>query len=162
MFGLNIEDFEKMSFGDILANETRELVLEKIGKGLKGIQDSVQLEFEAFHKDLQKKLFIEAYANLINFKGVPALVGNAIDISAKGNKTNIFNVADNTDNLSKREIEILKQVCQGHSTAEIAAASNISLRTVDTHRANLLNKTGSKNSAELILYALRKKIIVVD
>ena len=104
MFGLNIEDFEKMSFGDILANETSEQVLEKIGRGLKGIQDSVQLEFEAFHKDLQKKLFIEVYANLINFKGVPALVGNAIDISAKGNKTNIFNVADNTDNLSKREI----------------------------------------------------------
>jgi PAS domain S-box-containing protein len=162
MFGLDVDDFEKMSFGDILANETSETVLEKIGKSLKGIQDSVQLEFEAFHKDLHKKLFVEIYANLINFKGVPALVGNAINISAKGNKTNIFNVADNTDNLSKREIEMLKQVATGLTTDEIAKANCISNRTVDTHRANLLDKTGSKNTAELVLYALRKKIIVVD
>lgn len=162
MFGLNVHDFENMSFADIIANETSEPILEKIGRGLKGIQDSVQLEFEAFHKDLQKKLFVEIYANLINFKGVPALVGNAVDISAKGNKTNIFNVADNTDNLSKREIEMLKEVCLGHTTVEIAAANFISLRTVDTHRANLLKKTGSKNTAELVLYALRKKIITVD
>jgi DNA-binding CsgD family transcriptional regulator len=59
-------------------------------------------------------------------------------------------------------MEILKEVCLGHSTAEIAASNNISMRTVDTHRANLLDKTGSKNTAELVLYALRKKIIVVD
>lgn len=162
MFGLNVEDFEKMSFGDILTNETSNAVLEKIGRGLKGIQDSVHLEFEAFHKDMQKKLFIEIHANLIAFKGVPALVGNAVDVSVKGNRENVFKVADNTDNLSKREIEMLKEVCLGHTTAEIAAANNISLRTVDTHRANLLGKTGCKNTAELVLYALRKKIIVVD
>lgn len=151
-----------MNFVDILANETNEQVMEKIGRGLKGILEHVQLKFEAFHKDLQKRIFIEIYANLISFKGAPALVGNAIDISEKENKTNVFKVADNTDNLSIREIEILKQVCLGSSTAEIAAASFISLRTVDTHRAKLLEKTGSKNTAELVLYALRKKIIVVD
>lgn len=162
IFGLDVNDFENMSFADIIANETQELVLEKIGRGLKGIQEHVQLEFEAFHKDLQKRLFVEVYANLINFKGAPALVGNAVDISLKENGKILFNIADNTDNLTKREIEILKLVCQGRTTAEIAAATFISARTVDTHRAHLLEKTGSENTTELVLYALRKKIIVVD
>lgn len=162
IFGLDVNDFKNISFADIIANETQEQVLEKIGRGLKGIQEHVQLEFEAFHKDLQKRLFVEVYANFINFKGAPALVGNAIDVSEKENKTNIFNIADNTDNLTKREIEILKLVCLGRTTAEIAAAIFTSPRTVDTHRAHLLEKTGSENTTELVLYALRKKIIVVD
>ena len=162
IFGLTVHDFENMSFADIVANEPNEPVLDKISRGLTGIQESVQVEFEAFHKDMNKRIFVEIYANVINFKGVPALVGNAVDITEKGNRYLGFNLADNTDNLSKREIEILKQVCLGHTTAEIAAANFISLRTVDSHRAMLLSKTGTKNTAELILYALRKKIIVVD
>ena len=161
IFGLTVLDFENMSFTDIITSEPSEPVLDKISRGLTGIQESVQLEFEAFHKDLNKRIFVEIYANAIYFKGVPALVGNVVDISEKGNRNLGFNLADNTDNLSKREIEMLKQVCLGHTTAEIAAANFISLRTVDSHRAMLLSKTGTKNTAELILYALRKRIIVV-
>lgn len=162
IFGLEVNDFENMSFADIISNENQEHVLEKIGRGLKGIQEHVQFEFEAFHKDLQKRLFVEVYANIINFKGAPALVGNAVDISQKENKKILFNIADNTDNLTKREIEILKLVCLGRTTTEIAAATFTSPRTIDTHRANLLQKTGSENTTELVLYALRKKIIIVD
>ncbi|MFH0865435.1 MAG: response regulator [Bacteroidota bacterium] len=162
MFGLDVHDFENMGFADIIANESVEHVLEKIRRGLKGIHECVQVEFEAFHKDVQKKLYVEIYANLISFKGVPALVGNAVDITEKENKKTVFGVSDNTDKLSKREIEILKLVSIGLSTAEIADASHISLRTVDSHRASLLNKTEAKNTAGLVLYALRKKIITVD
>jgi PAS domain S-box-containing protein len=162
MFGLNVEDFEKMNFDEIIANENSKIVLEKIRRGIKGIQEYVQVKFEACQKEMQKKLYVEIYANLISFKGVPALVGNAVDVTAKENKTYLFNPADNTDNLSKREIEILKQVCHGLTTSEIAETNHIGIRTVDTHRYNLLNKTSCKNTPELVLYALRKKIIVVD
>ena len=159
MFGLNVQDFENLSFNDIIVSESSEVVLDKIRKGLKGIQENAHIKFEAFHKNQHERQYIEVYANLINFKGNPALVGNAVAIS-RGNS--VFSNAENTDELSNREIEILKLVCLGQSTAEIAAAYFISPRTVDTHRARLLDKTGSKNSAELVLYALRKKIIVVD
>jgi PAS domain S-box-containing protein len=162
LFGLTVEDFDKIRFDELVVNENSEIVLEKIRRGIKGIQEYVQVKFEAYHKEMQKKMYVEVYANLINFKGIPALVGNAVDITAKEDKTILFNPADNTDHLSRREIEILKQVCQGLSTAEIAAANNIGPRTVDTHRYNLLSKTSCKNSAELILYALRKKIFVID
>ncbi len=62
-------------------------------------------------------------------------------------------------NLSKREKEILMKICEGLSNQEIADTLFISKRTVDKHRANLLNKTASKNTASLILFAIRNKLI---
>jgi DNA-binding NarL/FixJ family response regulator len=64
-------------------------------------------------------------------------------------------------NLSKREKEILIKICEGLSNQEIADALFISKRTVDKHRANLLSKTNSKNTASLILYAIRNKLIEI-
>lgn len=63
--------------------------------------------------------------------------------------------------LSKREREILMKICEGLSNQEIADALFISKRTVDKHRANLLDKTNSKNTASLILYAIRNKLIEI-
>jgi len=66
-----------------------------------------------------------------------------------------------TANLSKREKEILVKICEGLSNQQIADALFISKRTVDKHRANLLGKTNSKNTASLILYAIRNKLIEI-
>lgn len=64
-------------------------------------------------------------------------------------------------NLSKREKEILIKICEGLSNQEIAENLFISKRTVDKHRANLLGKTNSKNTASLILFAIRNKLIEI-
>jgi DNA-binding NarL/FixJ family response regulator len=64
-----------------------------------------------------------------------------------------------SSNLSKREKEILFKICEGLSNQEIADTLFISKRTVDKHRANLLGKTNSKNTASLIFYAIRNKLI---
>lgn len=66
-----------------------------------------------------------------------------------------------SSNLSKREKEILLKICEGLSNHEIADALFISKRTVDKHRANLLAKTGSKNTASLILYAIKNRLIEI-
>jgi DNA-binding NarL/FixJ family response regulator len=66
-----------------------------------------------------------------------------------------------TANLSKREKEILVKICEGLSNQEIAETLFISKRTVDKHRANLLGKTNSKNTASLILFAIRNKLIEI-
>jgi DNA-binding NarL/FixJ family response regulator len=63
--------------------------------------------------------------------------------------------------LSKREIEILLKICEGLSNQEIAETLFISKRTVDKHRATLLGKTGSKNTASLILFAIKNKLIEI-
>ncbi len=60
--------------------------------------------------------------------------------------------------LTPREQEILSLISEGKSTKDIAQQLHISTRTVETHRSNLLSKTGVKNSAGLVRYALSKKI----
>jgi len=64
-------------------------------------------------------------------------------------------------NLSKRETEILLKICEGLSNQQIAETLFISKRTVDKHRANLLGKTNSKNTASLILFAIKNKLIEI-
>lgn len=63
--------------------------------------------------------------------------------------------------LSEREMEILRHVCKGKSNQEIADDLFISKRTVDKHRANLLGKTGCRNTAALVMYAIKNKMIDV-
>ena len=57
--------------------------------------------------------------------------------------------------LTKRELEILINICMGLSNSEIAEQLVISKRTVDKHRENILFKTQSKNTAELVVYAIK-------
>ena len=63
------------------------------------------------------------------------------------------------EELSAREREILVAVCRGLSNQEIADELFISKRTVDKHRANILEKTGCKNTASLVVYAIRNGIV---
>ena len=64
--------------------------------------------------------------------------------------------------ISEREMEILYHVCKGKSNQEIADELFISKRTVDKHRANLLSKTGCRNTAALVMYAIKNKIIEIN
>ncbi len=61
--------------------------------------------------------------------------------------------------LSEREMEILILICQGLSNQEIGDKLFISKRTVDKHRANILEKSESKNTAQLVVYAIKNKLV---
>ena len=63
--------------------------------------------------------------------------------------------------ISKREIEVLKLVAIGNSNEEISKKLNISTNTVRTHRASLINKTGSSNTASLVMFAIKNKYVEV-
>ena len=65
------------------------------------------------------------------------------------------------ERLSTREIEILVCVCRGLSNQEIADELFISKSTVAKHRANILEKTGCKNTASLVVYAVRHGLVDV-
>jgi DNA-binding NarL/FixJ family response regulator len=58
--------------------------------------------------------------------------------------------------LTTREREVLKLVAEGKSSKEVASLLNISIRTVEHHRANIMVKLNCKNIAELIKYAIQK------
>jgi DNA-binding NarL/FixJ family response regulator len=68
---------------------------------------------------------------------------------------------EDSEKLSKREIEILKLIAEGLSNEEIGSALNISPATVRTHRANLISKTGTNNTASLVMFAIKNKVIEV-
>lgn len=63
--------------------------------------------------------------------------------------------------LSEREIDVLLGICRGLSTQEIADKLFLSKRTVDTHRANILEKTGSNNTASLVVYAIKHNLVEI-
>lgn len=67
----------------------------------------------------------------------------------------------NTD-LSKREIEVLRLICEENTTKEIADKLNLSSRTVEGHRQNIILKTGCKNTVGMVIYAIEHHLIDVQ
>jgi DNA-binding NarL/FixJ family response regulator len=69
---------------------------------------------------------------------------------------------NNKESLSKREIEIIEHVCNELSTKEIAEKLFISPRTVEGHRNRILEKTGCKNIAGVVVYAIEHNLFAVN
>ena len=62
--------------------------------------------------------------------------------------------------LTDREKEVLQLLAEGRSNKEVAALLDVGVSTVETHRANLMQKLNLHNTAEIVLYAVRKRIIL--
>jgi DNA-binding NarL/FixJ family response regulator len=67
---------------------------------------------------------------------------------------------DTYDLLTSREKEILQLLAEGKSNKEVATVLDVSPYTVETHRMHMMQKLGLHNTAEIVLYAVRKKLIV--
>jgi DNA-binding NarL/FixJ family response regulator len=68
-------------------------------------------------------------------------------------------VQDSYDLLTEREREVLQLLAEGKSNKEVATILDLSPYTIETHRTNLMQKLGLHNTAEIVLYAVRKGII---
>ena len=66
------------------------------------------------------------------------------------------------EQLTNREVEVLKLICKQHSGAEIAEKLFLSTRTVEGHRNNLLRKTECKNMIGLIIYAINNEYVTIE
>ena len=69
-------------------------------------------------------------------------------------------VEDSYELLTPREREILQMLGEGNSNKDVATKLNLSLHTVETHRGNILEKLNLHSTAEMILYAVRKGIVM--
>jgi two-component system, NarL family, response regulator NreC len=67
---------------------------------------------------------------------------------------------DSYELLTDREREVLQLLAEGKSNKEVATILDLSTYTVETHRTNFMHKLNLHNTAEIVLYAVRKKIIV--
>jgi DNA-binding NarL/FixJ family response regulator len=61
--------------------------------------------------------------------------------------------------LTRREREILKLLAEGNSVKEVASLLNLSVKTVEAHKFNLMRKLGIHNKAQLVQYAIQKKVL---
>ncbi len=109
--------------------------------------------------------FVEKTAGLIELKKGLESVANGGTYFGPGIAALLRNVVANnnpttgTDLLTDREREILKLVAESHSTKEIALKLNISVKTVDNHRTNLMRKLNLHDVASLTRYALEIGLI---
>jgi DNA-binding NarL/FixJ family response regulator len=85
-------------------------------------------------------------------KAVTALVREYLEQAGRGEPPP-------ADPLTPRELQVVKLIAEGYSSAEIATELVISRKTVDHHRANILEKLGIRNVAELTRYAIRRGLL---
>jgi len=72
-----------------------------------------------------------------------------------------INTTSNREKLTPREKEVLKCFCEGLTVSEIASRLFISIKTIETHRSALLKKTNSKNTINLVLYAIKNNLVLI-
>ena len=87
----------------------------------------------------------------------PAIARLMLDDYVK--RVSLSGHADRYDTLSAREREIFQLIAEARTNKEVAELLEISPATVETHRARILQKLGIHNTAELVLYAVRRGVI---
>lgn len=115
-------------------------------------------------KDIDQKKMIEAI-DQVYYKGhymdeeIAAVLREAIQSAERKNlRKNTFLESENIS-LTEREMDVLKLICKGQNTQQIADELFISYRTVEGHRKNLLLKTGLNNSVSLVVFAVKNGLI---
>jgi two-component system, NarL family, response regulator NreC len=88
----------------------------------------------------------------------PVIASTLLDEYLQTMKKN--KIRDSFDLLTDREKEVLQLLAEGKSNKEVAALLNLSPYTIDSHRTSLMQKLNLHNTAEIVLYAVRKNIIV--
>ncbi|MGH1518151.1 response regulator transcription factor [Chryseobacterium sp. JK1] len=114
------------------------------------------------HAFLSKEIELEELLTVINtvYNTGHYFSNEQIDVMRNqfSNKLPEFH-AFSKNELTDREVDVLRLVCQQLSTKEIADSLFISPKTVETHKTNLMIKTGVKNMAGLVIYAVQNTII---
>jgi DNA-binding NarL/FixJ family response regulator len=77
------------------------------------------------------------------------------------NKNDETEIVDKSKDLTDREQEVLQFLCQGLSVTEIAEKVFLSVKTIEAHRSVLLRKTNTRNTINLILYAIKNKLVEI-
>jgi DNA-binding NarL/FixJ family response regulator len=89
----------------------------------------------------------------------PAITRRLIEQFVKRPPASIRPLPPQVDELTARELEVLRLICDGMSNREIAVTLNLSVNTVSVHRTNIMNALGVHKAAELVVYALQHGLV---
>ncbi|MEE4196909.1 MAG: response regulator [Bacteroidales bacterium] len=143
-----------MNLVNIIYKDDIHFVIDKISRCFKGIHKDIEVEFRAISGN-QKIIEVTLIGNTLNIRGKKSMIGTLKLNTDPQIQKHAFIPLDPPVEFTKREREILNLICEGFSNTEIGEKLNISERTVEGHRANLLNKTSCKNSVCLAIYAVK-------
>ncbi len=132
------------------AHETDELIREVFEAGAKGFiykSDAHQLLVKAIQALSEHKTFFTNKVSEVLFAEI---------LNRSGARTC---ATETSKRLTTREREIVQLLAEGRSNKEVAGALSISIRTAETHRANVLRKLSLDSLADLVRYAIRHKMI---
>lgn len=107
-------------------------------------------------KDISSDKLVEAVKTVADGKNY---YSNGVSATVINRLLNKSESEEQKNKLSDREISVIEQVAKGYTNNEIAKILEISSRTVETHRRNILKKLDLKNTAEMINYAIREGIV---
>jgi DNA-binding NarL/FixJ family response regulator len=110
-------------------------------------------------KDCTRNELIDAIDRVLSGKRYisPGIADQVLDGYLQGREPRV--VATHWDDLTERERQVLKLIAEGNKNTEIADILCISTRTVEKHRANIMDKLDLHNVADLTAYAMRKGLI---
>jgi DNA-binding NarL/FixJ family response regulator len=131
----------------LTAHESEQLVREVLSAGARGYV----LKSDA------GRILVAALQALL--EGRSFFTSNVARMVLDGYLRNESIEAPTTQTLSTREREIVQLLAEGNSNKDIARALNISVKTAETHRSNVMRKMGFESLAELVRYAIRNNII---
>lgn len=161
VFGYTKEAFSKVTFGDLIEEETQSKIklINTIERCLNDNEGSISINFLGTHS-IKGKIQFSLLGTVITYRGIPSIIGSFVFDSSFEN-LKVLKVVPFDYKLTKRELQVLKLVCEGKTTLQISEQLFLSQRTIDTYRTNLLNKTESKNTSELILHAIRNNLVTL-
>lgn len=93
------------------------------------------------------------------YNGEPFLTGDAQRSLVRDLMEMSPEEAPRRDKLTDRELEVVKLIAEAHTNKQIAEILGLSEKTVESHRANVLNKLGMRDRVELVRYAVRRGLI---
>lgn len=84
-----------------------------------------------------------------------------IIISLGDKKNALKENSKNQISFTKRELDVLHEICGGYSNKEIADRLHLGLRTIESYKSKIIKKTGVRNTIGLVMYAIKNKIIAI-
>jgi PAS domain S-box-containing protein len=162
ILGYSKKELLGMSLVNIIYKDDIHIVIDKINRCFRGIHDELEVGFRAIRRD-RKIIYVKLSGSIVSMKGKKSLVGTlakqeepeSSDSEAKQDFENNRKPEANNLEVTSRERDVLKFICEGLSNQEIGEKLSISVRTVEGHRNRLLKKTGCKNSVELAVFAVK-------
>lgn len=145
-------------------NRTTKILLFSSNIEKENIFSAIRAGVDSFiHKFASKNELIAAIHKIKN--GEEYFSENVSNIILKSYISNVKNGEEISEkkprNLTRREIQILKLVCEGMTNKQIADGLCISIRTVDTHKNNIMQKLEIKTTAELVKFAIKNGYIQI-